>query len=69
MKKEYPKIQPTCKYGHGELAKINKNEEMYGYPQASNVSIFAGDLYVCMACGYTELFDNDIAQTLKDLER
>ena len=56
-------ITPVCRYGHGELAKIKSevSNDAWGYINAMDPNlVFSGELYTCMQCGYTELFDNDL---------
>jgi hypothetical protein len=60
-------IKPTCRYGHGDLAMVTEkgNVLRWGYVGMHESWIaFAGNLFVCRSCGYTELFDDDIAATL-----
>lgn len=66
------KIQPTCRYGHGNLEKHLSPIDGVGYllpgfrftsTQTNDVALmgkagFSVMLYECKTCGYIELFDD-----------
>ena len=61
-------ITPNCRYGHGDLRKL---DTVFGgeWGLISSTSgldvLFTGHLYVCPSCGYTELFDPDPQKTAR----
>lgn len=64
-------LTPNCRYGHGDLLRVTvggKTEEWSLL--ATNPNIRAGAfnlaLYVCPICGYSELFDLDPSQTVRN---
>jgi hypothetical protein len=71
------KIKPTCRYGHGALLEMSK---MYGPEASVGLLLFKNNsgsepgilnglsAWVCKECGYVEIFDADVGQTLKNME-
>jgi hypothetical protein len=63
-------VTPTCRYDHGPLARAAFSDVVKWSLVAMDHSgfTFTGNLYVCSKCGYTEFFDDDFVQTVKDIE-
>jgi hypothetical protein len=64
-------IIPNCRYGHGNLLRVTaggKTQEWSLLATDPNLrgSSFNFAAYVCTKCGYSELFDLDPAQTVKN---
>lgn len=67
------KVNPVCKYGHGDLERQGDLWGVEGFskatsssgtplvPIAGNDQQFVMVMYRCPRCGYLELFDNEEA--------
>lgn len=61
-------IQPNCRYGHGNLVKLDGrlHQQRWGLVAHDNSDVlFVAALYTCPTCGYLEMFDDDVAATLQ----
>ena len=68
-------VEPTCKYGHGLLKMVDhmhQKQVTFGlfmraaYPSPSQ-SLEGLNLWVCASCGYSEIFDDDVGVTLRNM--
>lgn len=62
-------IKPNCRYEHGELvlAEFKGIKQWALVAGATSGYTFAGKLYVCAVCGYTEFFDDEPARTVQEV--
>lgn len=69
-------IVRTCRYGHGPLVHINKmikSNVTFGLVMHREGAVETGVLnglsfWVCKSCGYSEVVDDDVAQTLLNMD-
>ena len=68
-------LEPSCRYGHGSLKKIDRMRQMnanFGLSMLLDANepglIIGFHLFVCPKCGYTELFDEDVAKTIQNMD-
>ena len=74
--KDTRKITPTCRYGHGDLQKVSlfsHDRQLRGIAlptfldvKGAGTALMDGSAYSiiayrCPACGYLELFDDEVA--------
>ncbi len=70
-------VEPLCRYGHGplfRLSKVNESDVHFGLLMFAPGRYEPGALHglsawVCKQCGYTELFDDDVGETVKNMEQ
>ncbi|MBK7002445.1 MAG: hypothetical protein IPH35_21580 [Rhodoferax sp.] len=59
-------ITPTCRYGHGDLLKVEEETKVWGYVAPNKPTMmFLGNLFICTTCGYTEFFDDEFELTAR----
>lgn len=65
------KVTPNCRYGHGNLAKVDTEYgRVFGYQMPDTPGAqFTGVLFICLECGYTEFFDDEIGATKVSVEK
>ena len=69
-------VERTCRYGHGALkhvdkmtqSKVNFGLVMFRAGAIEDGALSGLSLWVCKSCGYTELVDDDVGQTLRNME-
>ena len=66
------KIVPTCRYGHGQLIRVepgaSTSNPRFGWVSMGNIDQqFVGMLFTCSACGYTEFFDDEPEVTAAEI--
>lgn len=58
------KITPNCRYGHGDLLRVEEETKAWGYVAPGKpTTMFLGNLFMCKTCGYTEFFDDEFELT------
>jgi hypothetical protein len=65
------KVIPTCRYQHGPLTRaIYEGVDTWGLVALGGQpnTAFSFELFVCLTCGYSEIFDTEPAKTKADLE-
>lgn len=69
-------FDPTCRYHPVKLVQVKSDSELnyWGLVEVGNVekpvrpeSVFAGELFVCPKCGYTEFFDDEPELTVSNV--
>jgi hypothetical protein len=65
-------VTPNCRYGHGDLLPAeyegqNSTWALIGHQNP--LLVFAGRLYVCGTCGYTEFFDTHFDRTVQEVKK